>query len=72
MELHNIPTLLIWAKDDPIMPFELKSHIEETAKRIEKLYFDKLQIEKESWKAHSPENERPEQVNRVIVTFLNH
>ena len=69
-ELHTIPLLLIWSKDDPIIPFSETKIFEENSKNLSRLYFDSLQQKGEEWRAHLAQSERPDKVNTAILNFV--
>ncbi len=69
-ELHSIPLLLIWSKDDPIIPFSEKKIFEENSTNLSSLYFDSLQKKGEEWRAHAAQSERPNKVNIAILNFI--
>jgi pimeloyl-ACP methyl ester carboxylesterase len=69
-ELHSIPLLLVWSKDDPFIPFSETKIFEENSKKISTLYFDSLQKKGEEWRAHSAQSERPDEVNTAILNFI--
>ena len=69
-ELHSIPLLLIWSKDDPIIPFSETKIFEENSNNYSSLYFDTLQKKGEEWRAHSAQSERPDEVNTAILNFV--
>jgi pimeloyl-ACP methyl ester carboxylesterase len=68
------PVLLVWARDDPILPFshsEYFNHFE----RLQTCFFDNIVTEEikqkgEQWRGHSSENERPEEFHKKVEEFL--
>ncbi|MHA1223684.1 MAG: alpha/beta fold hydrolase [Candidatus Heimdallarchaeaceae archaeon] len=68
--LHPLPLLLIWSKDDPIIPFSEAEVFREKAKNLSTLFFDTLQKKGEAWRAHSAQSERPDEVNAAIIKFV--
>ena len=42
LKIKNIPILLVWGKDDPIVPFEKSKEIEEDCNYLTPLYFDEV------------------------------
>lgn len=69
-DLHSIPLLLIWSKDDPFIPFSETKIFKESSKKISTLFFDSLQQKGEEWRAHSAQSERPDEVNTAIINFI--
>ena len=69
-ELHSIPLLLIWSRDDPIIPFSETKIFEKNSTNHSSLYFDTLQKKGEEWRAHSAQSERPNEVNTAILDFI--
>ncbi len=69
-DLHSIPLLLIWSKDDPFIPFSETKIFEESSNKYSTLFFDSLQQKGEEWRAHSAQSERPNEVNAAILNFV--
>ncbi len=58
----NVPTLIIWGKEDPLMPYST------VVKNFKKIKNAKIEILKGV--GHMPPVEAPEQVNQLLISFL--
>jgi pimeloyl-ACP methyl ester carboxylesterase len=57
------PTLLVWGREDQVVPFELSNKVREMIPKIEFHIIEKA--------AHVPHYEHPEQVNPILIEFLS-
>jgi len=66
------PALLVWAQDDPVVPYANNSAWRQTFGNLR--MFDAGTINppaNERWRAHMPENEHPAIVQRAVAEFVN-
>eukprot|EP01118_Nematostelium_gracile_P013242 TRINITY_DN4979_c0_g1_i1.p1 TRINITY_DN4979_c0_g1~~TRINITY_DN4979_c0_g1_i1.p1 ORF type:complete len:246 (-),score=53.61 TRINITY_DN4979_c0_g1_i1:33-770(-) len=68
----KLPSLFIWAEDDPIVPFQRSNSIVPKFENSRLVPFGKLLKEgMEKWRAHVPENEKPEKFQDEVSSFLS-
>lgn len=66
------PTLLVWAQDDPVVPFPNNAGWRKAFPNLRMANAGAINPPpNERWRAHMPENERPAQVQRAVGEFLN-
>jgi pimeloyl-ACP methyl ester carboxylesterase len=73
---QTVPVMLVWAKDDPIVSSSNASAFTDYFKQCKPLIFeqvvtDQMREKKETWRAHSSENERPEEFHKAVDEFLS-
>lgn len=59
---RNDPVLLIWGRQDQVVPFEISNKVRDLMPNIEFYVIDDAK--------HIPHYERPEEVNAIIIDFL--
>jgi len=66
------PVLLVWAQDDPVVPFPNHAGWREAFASLRMANAGSINPPPDQrWRAHMPENERPAQIQRAVAEFLN-
>jgi pimeloyl-ACP methyl ester carboxylesterase len=60
---RNVPAMLVWGREDRVVPFELNKRVQELIPHIEFHPIDAA--------AHTPHYERPQDVNPLLIDFLS-
>jgi pimeloyl-ACP methyl ester carboxylesterase len=70
-DIENLPVMLVWSKDDPILRFA-PERVTDAYQNVTPCYFDKVIPEGEAdhW-GHSPENMKPVEFQSALKAFVS-